>query len=151
MIKSMKARGYTIAVLALLLACAFSRDVAFAADPPYPNSTTGLQKLIEGTLVAVKAGEKEKTAAFVRSMVLPDHESWFKRTFGDEHGKALATSFSKMSGTLETELAKILEKQLKEGRSVVRATRVDSEDDENASGLQKGSLKAMKEKTPSTA
>ncbi len=148
MINSMKARGCSFAVLVLFFAFAFSQGAAFAADPSYPDSTAGLQKLIEDTLVAVKAGDKEKTVAFVKAMVLPDQESWFKKTFGDEKGKTLSASFNKISGTLETELPKIFEKQLNEGRSVVRATRVDSEDDENATGLQKSALKAMKEKTP---
>lgn len=135
-----------LATVVVLVAVAFSGVATFAADPPYPESTQGLQKLMEDALAATKAGDKEKVAALVKPLVLPDHAAWFKKTFGDEKGAALAEDYDKMAPRLADELTKLLDARVKDGRTFASAVKIESADDQNATGLQKQAIAAMKEK-----
>lgn len=112
------------------------------------NDPATLQKLMEDTLAAVKAGQKEKVAALLRPLVLPDATAWFKKVFGEDIGAKLGKDYSSMSSTLPTDLAGIFEGRVKDGRTIVSVTKVESATDPNATGLQKQALAAMKTKVP---
>ena len=112
------------------------------------NDPATLQKLMEDTLAAVKAGQKDKVAALLKPLVLPDATTWFKKVFGDDIGAKLGAEYSKMSPTLATDLAGIFEGRVKDGRTIVSVTKVESATDPNATGLQKQALAAMKTKVP---
>src|SRR5262245_20219371 len=108
------------------------------------NDPATLQKLMEDTLTAVKAGQKDRVAALLKPLVLPDATTWFKKVFGDDIGAKLAADYNRMSPTLATDLAGIFEGRVKDGRTIVSVTKVESATDPNATGLQKQALAAMK-------
>ena len=112
------------------------------------NDPATLQKLMEDTLAAVKAGQKDKVAALLRPLVLPDATAWFKKVFGEDIGAKLGGEYNSMSSTLATDLAGIFEARVKDGRTMVSVTKIESATDPNATGLQKQALAAMKTKVP---
>lgn len=112
------------------------------------NDPATLQKLMEDTLAAVKAGQKDKVAALLKPLVLPDATTWFKKVFGDDIGAKLGAEYNSMSSTLPTDLAGIFEGRVKDGRTIVSVTKVESATDPHATGLQKQALAAMKTKVP---
>src|SRR5262245_62232679 len=95
------------------------------------NDPATLQKLMEDTLAAVKAGQKDKAAALLKPMVLPDATTWFKRVFGDDIGAKLAAGYNSMSSTLPADLMGIFEGRVKDGRTIVSVTKVESASDPN--------------------
>jgi hypothetical protein len=137
-----------IVLLVASLVLAVSAGRVRAADAAYPDTAAGLQKLIEDALAAVKAGENDKATAMAKAMILPNHEAWFKKTFGDEKGAKFAEEYTKMGPTLETELPKLLAARIKDGRTFASAVKIESADDKEATGLQKKAIEAMKEKVP---
>ena len=112
------------------------------------NDPATLQKLMEDTLAAVKAGQKDKVAALLEPLVLPDATTWFKKVFGDDIGTKLGAEYNSQSSTIPTGLAGIFEGRVKDGRTIVSVTKVESPTDPNATGLQKRALAAMKTKVP---
>ena len=112
-----------------------------------PDAAT-LQKLMEDSLAAAKAGQKDKVAALLEPLVLPDATTWFKKIFGDEIGAKLGNEYNRMSPTLATDLAGIFEGRVKDGRTLVSVTKIESATDPNATGLQKQAIEAMKTKVP---
>jgi hypothetical protein len=137
-----------IVVLVASLVLAVSAPRARAADPAYPDTTAGLQKLIEDAIAAVKAGESDKATAMAKAMILPNHEAWFKKTFGDDMGGKLAEDYTKMGPTLETALPKLLAARIKDGRTFASAVKIESADDKEATGAQRKAIESMKEKVP---
>jgi hypothetical protein len=142
-----KSRIVAVASLTLVLLLGGPRTVR-AADTKYPESADGLAKLTQDVLAALKDGKRDVAASLIKSMVLPKHEAWFVRTFGDEKGKELAGLYAKQAETLEQQITKLFEDQLKQNRTNVKAYKLESADDDNATGLQRQALAAMKEKTP---
>jgi hypothetical protein len=122
--------------------------VFWALAAPAANDPATLKKLMEDTLAAVKAGQQDKVAALLKPLVLPDATTWFKNVFGDEVGAKLAAEYNRMSPSLVTDLAGIFAGRVKDGRTIVSVTKVESATDPNATGLQQQALAAMKTKVP---
>lgn len=120
--------------------------MARAAD--YPESADGLKKLTEDVMVALGAGKTDQAKALVKTMLLPDHEKWFVKTFGDAKGKALAAGYTPLTQGFEDEVLKVFAAQLKQNRINVTAYKVESADDKAATGAQQKALAAMVQKTP---
>jgi hypothetical protein len=133
-------------ILALAVIVTLFVYQARAAD--YPETPEGLKKLIEDTVAAVKASDKEKTSKLVKSMLLPNHEAWFKKTFGEELGAKHAEEYTKQTGNFEADITSLFADQVKQNRTVIAVVKVESADDKNATGLQRAAITAMKEKTP---
>jgi hypothetical protein len=109
----------------------------------YPDSPEGLQKLNEDVLAAVKADDKAKAGALIRSFALPKSEEWFKRVFGDETGARLQAEYEGFLKDFERQALDLYSKCLQEGRTQVLAVRVHKPGPE-ATGLQTAALEAMK-------
>jgi hypothetical protein len=105
-----------------------------------------LKKLMEATYSAAKSGDS-KLAASVESFILPGHEAWLKKTFGDEMGAAWAKKYSDMLPTFKEELAKLFDKVAKGDQSGITVYYLTNAEDPNATGSQKDAMKAMKEKS----
>ncbi len=120
--------------------------LAAPAGAAQPDGDAGLQTVIEELLAAGKAGDANKVEAIARGMVLPDHEAWFRRTFGAERAPRLAADYEKLIATLEKELDGLLAQVIRENRTTVRIKSFRSADDANANGNQKRALRAMKTK-----
>jgi hypothetical protein len=122
---------------------------ARAAEPvKYPESAEGLEKLTQDMLAAVKDGKNDKAAELAKSMVLPNAEAWFVKTFGEEKGKELAAQYATQAASFDKDVIALFEAQLKQNRTNVKAYKLESADDENATGAQRAAITAMKQKSP---
>ena len=145
----MPAHSKSLACLAVTLVVFVALTAARAAEPPkYPESPDGLEKLANDMLAAVKAANKEKAADLAKSMVLPNHEAWFVKTFGEAKGKELAEVYGKQAATLDKDMVGLIDEQLQKNRTDVKAYKLESADDKNATGAQSAAITAMKEKVP---
>jgi hypothetical protein len=61
------------------------------------DDAASLQKFIEATLAAVRAGQNDKAAALVKPMTLPNSAAWFTNVFGGDVGAKLAAEYNTMS------------------------------------------------------
>lgn len=129
-----------------LLALAVPLALAAPARAGQPESDAGLKAVIDELLAAGKAGDANRVEAIARGMVLPDHEAWFRRTFGSELAPRLAAEYEKLIAQLEKELDGLLAQVLRESRTTVRVRSFRNADDANANGNQKRAFRAMKTK-----
>ena len=120
----------------------------FWSLPARADDAATLQKLMEDTLAAFKAGDAARGNALVKRMMLPNAAAWFKSVFGDDVGGKLADEYGKMSPNFVTELAAIFQGRVKDGRTFVSVKKVESATDPNATGYQQQALAAMKTKVP---
>jgi hypothetical protein len=113
-----------------------------------PDDTASLQKLMEDTLAAFKAGEQDKAAALVKPMMLPNAATWFKKVFGDEVGAKLAADYDKMLPNFPAELGSVFKGRVRDGVTFVSVNKIESATDRNATGYQQQAVAAMKAKVP---
>lgn len=59
----------------------------------YPNTEEGLRQLLQEVRATAKSGVQGKVAAFVKEMEIPDYETWFTTTFGQERGESWANPY----------------------------------------------------------
>ncbi len=71
----------------------------------YENSTNGLKKLTEDVVQAAKDNNQSKLLQLTSSMILPDPEKWFKKTFGESFGPNYAEEYAKDRDNLPVTLA----------------------------------------------
>lgn len=136
---------YAFVALALVLLIAPVR-VARAAD--YPDTPAGFESLNKDILTALQDGKTDAAKDLIKTLVLPDADKWFVTTFGDEHGKPMAEQYAKTAEALPDALLKVYQDQLKQNRTNVKAYKVESADDKNATAQQQAQLAAMKTKVP---
>lgn len=110
----------------------------------YENSADGLKKLITDVMAAVKADDKTKSENFFKAMALPNPDKWFAEVFGDEVGKKLAEEYNKNSPTMVEALTKMFAQVVQKEQTEITVLKIEKADDENATGLQKDAISAMK-------
>lgn len=136
---------YALAALALALSIAPVR-AARAAD--YPDTPAGLESLTKDILAALQDGKTDAAKDLIKTLVLPDADKWFVTTWGEAQGKAMGEQYAKNAEALPDALLKVFQDQLKQNRTNVKAYKVESADDKNATGQQQSQLAAMKTKVP---
>ena len=116
------------------------------ASADTPETADGLKAQIETVLVAFKSDDgKAKRPELVKSLILPEHDAWFKKVFGDDRGKKLAEQYGKDIVAFEPALTKVFEALVKSGRTDVSAWAV-GEDGKEGTGAQKAAIAVMTEK-----
>lgn len=63
--------------------------------PVYSNSPGGLQKLFKEMLRLRKNGDTKALAPYIQSLILPNSDAWFRSSFGDNIGAALAGDYER--------------------------------------------------------
>jgi TonB family protein len=88
-----------------------SGPVGVAAQSPAPQAVSSapgspdvLRKLFEELLAASKAGDQQTLTARLSAFALPQHDSWFRRVFGEEKGAEVAAWYAKSVPELESRL-----------------------------------------------
>ena len=114
----------------------------------YENSTDGLKKLMSDIYDAQKSGDKDKLSRLLKSLELPDADTWFKKVFGADVGARVAAQHKTISGSINSDLERIFAKVVNDGQSEIRITRLEKADDSNANGNQKDVLAAMNDPVP---
>lgn len=65
------------------------------AIPAYPDTPKGLEDLIKDMLKMQKHGDTEALDPYVQSLILPNPNAWFRSTFDERLGSALADSYGR--------------------------------------------------------
>ena len=65
------------------------------AAEPCPNTADGLHSLLTDLLAVAKGDDEGKVWSKIAEMEIPDYETWFTRTYGQEKGQALAGAYGK--------------------------------------------------------
>jgi len=126
--------------LSALSAIAFARDSFDHPAAPAVSAKSGavgdthqeLTKLINDLLTAAKASEWPRVAALQKSLILPDHQAWFAKVFGNANGAQAAAEYAKWATFLSSAAsARGFEAPLKDGRTEVHVTRVAATGDPN--------------------
>src|ERR1051326_4751528 len=129
-----------ILLLSALSAIFFARDrfdhpaaqAVSAKSNAADDTPQGLVKLINDLLAAAKAGEGPKGAALQKDLVLPDHQTWFGKVFGNVNGTPAAAEYAKWAASLSSsDSAREFEVPLKDGRTEVHVIRVEATGDPN--------------------
>jgi TonB family protein len=109
----------------------------------YPNTTEGLQLLLQDLLIAAKNGDKEKLAAFLKDMEIPDCDVWLHKMYeSDQADSWMGLCNAK---TLEQNEKSMQEMLLQFGHEDGRIlTRKMNDNPEPGKGLEWGWLHAIK-------
>jgi hypothetical protein len=67
----------------------------------YANTADGLRELLKDLLLTAKNGDQTKLWSQIAEMEIPNNESWFTHTFGQEKGASLAGPYGKSLQTAE--------------------------------------------------
>ncbi len=112
---------YIIAGLMIFVASCKPKTIQVPAPPPlaYPETVDGLKKMIEGILVATKEKDTRKVDELVAHMILPDHDAWFRKTFGEKVGGSLGDDYGGNIKRMKKELPAFFKKLVDAGRTKV--------------------------------
>jgi TonB family protein len=82
-----------VAVIAALCVSAFVADAgrSWATDE---TPTEALRGLMTTALTAARQGDQAKLEDIAHGLVIPNYETWFKATFGEEEGAKLAAAYA---------------------------------------------------------
>jgi hypothetical protein len=114
----------------------------------YPETTDGLKRLWEDLLAAQRAGDQNAINARLQGLILPDHDAWFRKTFGEAQGAKVAAGYAQRMPQFEEAMRKILAERIQKNQVDVRVTRFERANDPVAVGHQKRALELMKQPVP---
>jgi hypothetical protein len=117
-----------------------------AAAPRDDGSPAELTKRMEATMSAVSSRDADavQTAILGMAMTPEDATRWFQKTFGPELGAKLAKDWEAEVFANLPKLVRPFKEAGAEGRTEVKVIKISSATDENATGLQKAAMAAMK-------
>jgi hypothetical protein len=112
--------GVSVCVITLLLAAMPLKAQQVPGtiqnfESAYPDSSEGLQKLLQDTIGAVTSKDTAKEVALIRMLIMPEDSTWFKDEFGPAFGPRLAAAYLKARPTLEQEMQTVYEGNAQRG------------------------------------
>jgi len=121
-----------------------------ATAPPvaYPEKGGGLEKELHDLQKARKTGDKTTAEAILRSLVLPDPDQWFTRTFGEDVGKQMAGQYIPTSHVLVQQLNGVMDRLEDMKFNDVDVRKFDRPCDEHADDYVYPLLLARSEQVP---
>jgi hypothetical protein len=87
------------------------------SESAYPDSSEGLQKMLQDTIEAVRSKDAAKEAALIGTLIMPEDSTWFRDKFGPAFGPLLATAYQKTRSSLEQEIQPVYEGNAQRGWS----------------------------------
>ena len=105
-----------------------------AAVPTYPDTNSGLQKLVEDTFRAAKKNDTATYGALISSLARQVPDDWFHDTFGDE-GDAIFKEYPGAGPRLVSELQAFFTKVRNEKFTQVTAKKHEASCDDNSGEL----------------
>jgi TonB family protein len=100
---------------------------ASATIPSYPDTAQGLEKLMKDMMKLTKNDNHNELAAYARSFMLPDAESWFKSVFGEKLGAQLAVASERARSEIELSGPDLILRAMREKLANIHAVRFDEE------------------------
>ena len=127
-----------------------SADSATVAGPTldYPDSTSGLERLVSGILTAQKTNDGARAEYLLKSMVLPDPQTWYVQAFGENVGREPEAQYEKSASAITPALARYFLDATAQNLTEVRVVRFDKSCDDNAGEDAFGILHARLEPAP---
>jgi len=102
-----------LALLFLLLIPARAQQNSGPTDKTegekYPNTSDGLQRLIEEILQAAKAKDNVRESELIHSLLMSADSTWFTDVYGPGFGSSLAAAYRRATPNLEQEIRTIYE------------------------------------------
>ena len=96
----------------IFVASALPSQLHAQQSPPavstYPNNSEGLRELLDNMLVVAKKGAKEQLQSVILETEIPNYQSWFITTFGQEKGESWAEPYGRWLATHEKEFQEVL-------------------------------------------
>jgi hypothetical protein len=108
----------------------------------YEETTSGLRKLFEDMMSAIKAGDGDRADALAGTFELKAPQDWFRDTFGDELGAELYREYAPARERL-FEITTLLGALQKKGLTRVQVERFTQTGDDSAVGYQSKALERM--------
>lgn len=129
------------------LSVAQAPTTAQPAAAEYPDSTGGLERLVKDIQKAQKENHPDQADALVKSLILPDYETWYRENFDDYIVRASLPSYRANVAVLPVQLAGFFLNMESEGRRV-EAFRFDKNFDDDASDQMFPMLEGRLKKFP---
>src|ERR1700680_2189934 len=96
----------------IFVASALPSQLHAQHSPPavstYPNNSEGLRELLDNMLGVAKKGAKEQLQSVIRETEIPNYQSWFITTFGQEKGESWAEPYGRWLAKHENEFQELL-------------------------------------------
>jgi hypothetical protein len=108
----------------------------------YPESAEGLRNFLGDIFAAMKSGDSGKSSAYLATLAIPDHGTWFLEKFGPCEGPRLAAKYGERQSQARETLEKIFDYAVKTGRTSV-AVQVYQKDSDTSLRLVRAALQAM--------
>jgi len=67
-----------------------------AAIQAYPESADGLKNLLQDWFGAIRAGDTAKSSQYLEGFAIPNHQEWFRETFGPAEGARLEIKYTEL-------------------------------------------------------
>ena len=78
------------------------------AGPMYADNAAGLHQLLLDMLAAAKSGDQTRLRTFIKETEIPNYESWYTSTFGQEKGESWAEPYGNMLDEHEKEFEELI-------------------------------------------
>jgi len=91
----------------------------------YPDSSQGLQKLLQDTVEALKSKDLAKAAALMNTLIVPADSTWFHDEFGPAFGPRLAAAYQKTKPEMEVEMVTVFKGNAERGWTQPKIFRYD--------------------------
>ncbi len=108
----------------------------------YPESTAGLEMLIEEVVVATGEGNRAAVDRLIAGLALGDRQQWFATTFGKDKGALLAADYGAIVGRI-AQMSQLFTELVGKGQTMVDIERFERTGDPAAVGYQSLALAAM--------
>ncbi|HUN63322.1 MAG TPA: energy transducer TonB [Candidatus Sulfotelmatobacter sp.] len=101
-------------------------NAATSTAGDFPQNTAGnLRVILSDFLVAAKSDDQGRVWSKIADLEIPDYENWFRRTYGQEKGQALATEYGKFLKANEQQF-ELLWMELAKQEGEISITRLDA-------------------------
>lgn len=91
----------------------------------HPNTSEGLQSLVEETLRAAKSQDSAKEGELIRGLLVPEDSNWFTDEFGPGFGARLSAAYRRSAEDMEQELRTVFEGDVQRGWTKPNVLRFD--------------------------
>lgn len=81
----------------------------YPAIPSYPESPSGLTKMMKGMLALSGHGQNDQLSAYYHALAIPNPDAWFSAQFGDRDGVRFAASYQNIEELLPAMFSNILQ------------------------------------------
>lgn len=115
------------------------------AQPDFPDSTSGLERLAKEILKAQKGGDSARASALAQSMILPDAAKWYLQTFGPEIARDEGSSYIAEQKDLPATILNFFVQAHQNHYTDVNAARFAETCDDNAGETAFGTLQLRRD------